>query len=339
MSRETRREELRGLMDRRGLGALLLQRPANFAWYTNGADNRVDHADPLGVAAILLTSRAEYVVSDNIDGPRMRGEETPDFEVLEHPWYESPSGIIKEVAGETLLGVDHPLEGVTDVSQDVAPLRYVLDDEAIERYRRVGRDANEAVSEAINSLPHYTTSESQMAARVAESCRRRSLFTPLLMAASEERMMRYRHPILRSRPNSLGRMAMVVICAERGGLYANLTRIVLFEDPDEETIRRQNACEDILRRMREATVPGRRLSEVFEDCKRFYAEEGFPEEWREHHQGGLTGYGSREVISTPYTDLEIKPGMAFAWNPSLTGAKAEETFILTGSGPEAITES
>ena len=117
------------LMDRRGLGALLLRRPANFAWYTDGADNRVDHADPLGVASVLITTDAEYVVTDNIEAPRMREEETPDFEVLEHPWYGDPSDIIKEVAGEALLGVDHPLEGATDVSQDVAPLRYVLDEE------------------------------------------------------------------------------------------------------------------------------------------------------------------------------------------------------------------
>ena len=54
MSRESRREKLRDVMDRLGLGALLMQRPANFAWYTGGADNRVDHADPSGVAGILL---------------------------------------------------------------------------------------------------------------------------------------------------------------------------------------------------------------------------------------------------------------------------------------------
>ena len=338
MSRESRCEKLRELMDRRGLGALLLRRPANFAWYMGGADNRVDHAEPLGVASVLITTDAEYVVTDNIEAPRMREEETPDFEVLEHPWYGDPSDVIKKVAGEALLGVDHPLKGATDVSQEVAPLRYVLDDEAIERYRRVGRDANQAVSRAIDSLPNYKIGERQVAAIVAEACRRRGLSTPLLMAASEERMMRYRHPILRFPGPSLGRMMMVVVCAERGGLYANLTRIVLFEYPGEEIVRRQRACENILHRMQEATVPGRTLAEVFEDCKKFYTEEGFPGGWREHHQGGLTGYGSREMIATSDTDLEIEPGMAFAWNPSLTGAKAEETFVLTESGPEVITE-
>jgi Xaa-Pro dipeptidase len=93
-----------------------------------------------------------------------------------------------------------------------------------------------------------------------------------------------------------------------------------------------------VRRMREeATRPGRTLAEAFADCQRFYAEEGFPEEWRLHHQGGMTGYVSREVIATPHTQQEIRAGQAFAWNPSITGAKAEETFILTEGGPEVIT--
>ncbi len=59
---------------------------------------------------------------------------------------------------------------------------------------------------------------------------------------------------------------------------------------------------------------------------------------RYHHRGGLTGYASREVIATPGTDIEIRSGMAFAWNPSLVGAKAEETFVLLGSGPEVISK-
>jgi Xaa-Pro dipeptidase len=335
LSLESRREKLRDVMDRIGLGALLMRRPANFAWYTGGADNRVDHADPLGVAGILLTFEAEYVLTDNIEAPRMRGEEAPGFEVIEHPWYEDPTQTLRVLIGGSPLGADFPGGDAPDVSAEISPLRYVLDAEAIERYRRLGADAVAAVTEAAASL-RPATDEREAAANLEAACRRRGMFAPVLIAASEERMNLYRHPIPRG--GALGRRAMLVVCAERGGLYANLTRILDFEEPDPETVRRQEACDAILRRMREeATRPGHTLAEALADCRRFYAEEGFPDGWRDHHQGGMTGYASREVVATPETRQRVEAGQAFAWNPSLPGAKAEETFILMGDGPEAIT--
>ena len=109
------------------------------------------------------------------------------------------------------------------------------------------------------------------------------------------------------------------------------------EEPADDLVRRVAACEEILARMREeATRPGRTLAQAFGDCQRFYAEAGHPDEWMRHHQGGTTGYGSREVIATPSTEHPIRPGQAFAWNPSIAGAKAEETFLLGDDGPEVV---
>ena len=51
----------------------------------------------------------------------------------------------------------------------------------------------------------------------------------------------------------------------------------------------------------------------------------------------MTGYASREIMATPAAYQEMRTGQAFAWNPSLVGAKAEETFLLTDAGPEVIT--
>ncbi len=335
IGQRSRRQRLRELMDRQRLEALLLRRPANFAWYTNGADNRVDHASPFGVADILITGDAEYIFTNNIEAPRMREEQSPDFEVVEHPWYGDEVAAVREVIGDASLGTDFPLETASDVSSEITPLRYVLDLDALERYRRVGTDAATAVAEAAHSL-EPGTSEYEAAANLAAACRRRGLFNSVLLAAADDRITHYRHPIPHG--DTIERRAMLVVSAERGGLYANVTRMVDFEEPDRELERRLEGCETILRRMREeATRPGRTLADAFEDCQRFYAEEGFPDQWKLHHQGGMTGYASREVIATPATLQEIQPGQAFAWNPSVTGAKAEETFVLTESGPEVIT--
>ena len=334
MSREARWGRLLELADRRGLGAVLLYTPANFAWYTGGADNRVDHSAPAGVAAVLVSPEAEYVLTDNIEAPRMRDEQTPGIEVVEYPWHEGPAELLRDLTDGAALGADAPVAGASDVSEGITPLRYVLEPDAVERYRRVGADAAAVVEEAAGSLDPGTN-EWEAAASLAAACRRRGMFAPVVLAASARRLGCYRHPIPHDEP--LGGRAMLVVCGERGGLYANLTRMVDFEEPDAEVRRRQAACEEILRRMREeATRPGRSLADAFADCRRFYAEEGHPEGWRDHHQGGLTGYASREVIATPATNLEIRPGMAFAWNHSLVGAKVEETFLLGENGPELI---
>ncbi|CAN5890442.1 M24 family metallopeptidase [soil metagenome] len=335
MSRESRDGSLRELMEGHGVGALLLSHPANFAWYTGGADNRVDRGDPIGVASVLLTADAAYIVTDNIEAPRMREEQTPGIEVVEHPWHEEPTALLRELTGGASVGTDIPSGSGRDLSAEISPLRYVLDEAAIEAYRRLGADAVLAMAEVADSLMP-DTAELEAAAQLSAACLGRGMYTPVLMAASRERLVRYRHPVPHVRP--LGRQAMLVVCAERGGLFASLTQMVYFDEPDPETVRHQEACAEILRRMREeATREGRTLAEAFEDCRRFYADAGFPEGWIDHHQGGMTGYASREVIATPKARREIRSGQAFAWNPSLEGAKAEETFVLGSDGPEKLT--
>jgi len=329
-----RYERLGELMDRRGVDAIVLRRPANFAWYTCGADSKVDHVAPEGVADLIVSRDSVLVLTSTIEAPRMRAEQTPGLEVVEYPWHEDRAAALREVVGGARIGSDLALPGTVNLTDEVAHLRRTLDPDAVESLRAVGRDASAAMAEAVAAIEPGMT-EHEAAAALAGACRSRGLTATVLLAAADERIARHRHPVpVGARIE--GR-AMLVASAERGGLYANLTRIVELDEPDPELARRLRACDEILARMRaEATRPGRTLADAFADCRRFYAEAGFPGEWRLHHQGGLTGYGSRELIATPRTDHAIEPGQAFAWNPSVTGAKAEETFVLTESGPEVV---
>ena len=331
--REARCELVRAVLDETGLDAVVLRRPENFAWYSGGADNRVDHASPTGVADIVVTRTAEYVVTNNIEAPRMREEQVPGWDIVEYEWYEGPGDLIRKLARGAAVGVDAPDPSDVDVAGLMAPLRYRLDDEAIGRYRAAGADTMAAVDAACAALTPAMT-ETEAAGAVTAACRAAGLFTPALMVGGAQRIPSHRHPIPAGAP--LGARAMIVVCAERGGLYANLTRFVHFEPPDAELAAKLEACQGILARLRDATRPGRTLGDVFDDCRTFYANAGFPDGWRHHHQGGLTGYRSREVIAAPGVSLEITEGQAFAWNPSLPGAKAEETFVLTAGGPEVL---
>src|ERR671913_1243804 len=193
MSRENRDRSLRELMDRRGLGALLLSSPANFAWYTGGADNRVDHGGPVGVASVLVTTDEAYILTNNIEAPRMREEQTPEMEVVEHPWPEEPAALLRELTGGSSLGTDFASEFGPDLSAEISPLRYVLHGDAIEDYRRLGADTAHAVSEAAGSLSP-DTDELEAAAELSAACLKRDIFVPVLLAASEERLVPYPRP-------------------------------------------------------------------------------------------------------------------------------------------------
>jgi antitoxin VapB len=325
---------LGGLLERHGAGAAVLRRPENFAWYTGGGNSRVEYAAPLGCADVVVTRDREWVLTSTIEAPRMRAEEVSGFEVVEYPWEEGPDAALRELVGGSRLAADVPLPGAVDLGDGIAALRRVLDRDAVERLRSVGADLTAALAEAAAAV-EPGIAEHDAAAEIAAACRRRGLVPTVLLAATDERIRRHRHPL----PTGarLERRVMLVASAQRGGLYANLTLMVAFEEPDADLARRQAAADEVLARMRdEATTPGRTLAEAFGDCRRFYAEAGFADEWRLHHQGGITGYASREVIATPHTDVPIEPGQAFAWNPSVTGAKAEETFVLTEAGPEVV---
>src|ERR671920_86368 len=255
MSRESRDRSLRELMEEQSAGALLLSSPANFAWYTGGADNRVDHGDPVGVASVLVTRNDAYILTNNIEAPRMREEQTPEIEVVEHPWHQEPAALLRELTGGAGVGTDFPSTSGPDLSAEISPLRYVLDGDAIEDYRRLGEDTVIAVSEVSGSLSPETD-ELEAAAELSAACLGRGMVAPVLLAASEERLVRHRHPVPHG--GSLGKQAMLVVCADRGGLFVSLTRMIYFREPDPKTARRQEACEEILRRMREeATRIGR----------------------------------------------------------------------------------
>jgi Xaa-Pro dipeptidase len=67
---------------------------------------------------------------------------------------------------------------------------------------------------------------------------------------------------------------------------------------------------------------------LFETAASAYRAAGFEGEERLHHQGGAIGYRAREWVAHPASQDVVQPSQAFAWNPSITGTKAEETVLV-----------
>jgi antitoxin VapB len=85
--------------------------------------------------------------------------------------------------------------------------------------------------------------------------------------------------------------------------------------------------------------PGRALGDVFAEAQAVYAETGFGDEWTLHHQGGPTGYATRDYLVRPGMETPILAHQALAWNPSITGTKSEATILVGDERAEVLTET
>lgn len=309
-------ERLRGWMREQGYDRFWVYRPENFAWLTGGGDNTVVVGE--GVAWLEVEPDQLVVHTSTIEAERLVEEEVPGFKVQAYPWYTLPS---------------LPLQYPNDLEQDLTSLRLILSSEEQERFRRLGRDAATAVGEVLQACTPEQT-ERELAGSVAEALRVRGIQPVVLLAAGEERAWRYRHPLPQDR--RLGRLALVVVCGRRAGLVVNLTRMRSWGAP--EARERYHKILAVEAQALDASRVGVPLSEVLEAIRKAYEKIGYPEALLEHHQGGVAGYRPREVLAIPGESTVLQPGMALAWNPSLPGAKVEDTFLLTTDGLELLTQ-
>jgi antitoxin VapB len=177
-------------------------------------------------------------------------------------------------------------------------------------------------------------SERRVAGTLAHAVMDRGATPTVVLIAADERINHYRHPIPKDR--KVEKCVMLVVCAKRGGLILSTTRLVHFGDLSADLRRKHDACARIDATFILGSRPGAAVKSIFEAAMQEYALAGFPDEWQLHHQGGATGYSGRDYRATPTIEETVQPNQAFAWNPSITGTKSEDTVIAFESGPEVL---
>ena len=329
-----KRRRLIALLDREGLDAVVLRRPGNVAWYSGGGRTHIVATPDVGVADVVVTRDGDEIVTTVNEAPRLESEElaTIGAPVRALAWADDRSAALP--SGRR-VGADAPLPGARDVSAPIEEARRSLTPEEVDRYRALGRDAAAALTATCLILTP-TMTELDAAAVLAAELYIRGADATVLLVAGEERLPHHRHPLpTRAR---LGGIAMLVACARRGGLIANLTRFVSFARLAEE---RRGEYERLLRvdaAFNLATTTGARVGDAFAAGVAAYASNGFdPGEWRLHHQGGPTGYEGRDYLATAASDAVIEDAQAFAWNPSVPGLKSEDTVLAGAALPEVLT--
>jgi Xaa-Pro aminopeptidase len=292
------------------------------------------------VASVLVTLEGSYLLTTNIELQRLLDEEVGDlpFESVPYPWHE-PDGLQRAVGSAT-----DPAGAVSDIGAArltvadtrFAQLRFTLQASEIERYRALGRDAAEAVEAACRQA-RSGEAEMDLAARISAEAVRRDILPLVNLVAADERIAAYRHPL--PTHNRVGRTVLAAVTGRRHGLHASLTRMVSFGEPDPDLALRHAAIRRVDAAVLLASTPGTSLGEVVRAGIERYEAEGFPGEWERHHQGGLTGYGGREIFGTPAEPYRLEANQVVAWNPSITRVKSEDTALVTADGIEILTRT
>ena len=132
---------------------------------------------------------------------------------------------------------------------------------------------------------------------------------------------------------------MNVVCARKWGLIISCTRLVHFGAIPPELRRKHDAVVRVDAAFNLNTKINRPINEIFMAGLKEYADTGYADEWKLHHQGGPTGYAGRDFIGTRDEKRRVCPNQAFAWNPSITGTKSEDTILVTENGIEWLSLS
>jgi Xaa-Pro aminopeptidase len=328
---------LRDALDRRGLGGIRLRGQDWFAWATCGGSNAILLASEDGAAEVFVTSTGAWVLTDTIEASRLRAEEVPEgLEVVEFGWTrpDEREDFVRQTVGGRSLASDRPLQNEASLPNEVVNEKRRLRPGEIARYRQLGLPAAQAVTTTLEQIAPGMT-ELDVAGIGASEMLVRGMDPALILVAGSRRLARYRHPRPTLAP--IGDRVGVVFCARRHGLYANLTRFAYLRRPTSTERADARAVAEVEAAAWEASRPGTTLGAVFAAIAGAYARSGHAGAELDHHQGGTTGYLSREAIATPGSPVQLVTPVALAWNPSLPGIKIEDTVLLSDEGVEILT--
>jgi antitoxin VapB len=326
-----------------GLDGILLNGQRNVAWLTGGRSNRVDGSREAGAGALLISARGRrLVVANAIEMPRLMNETVAGlgFEAVEYPWIDDhadPAAAIKQAQhalSAAKIGADGVFPDAVPIESAMTQLRAPLTEEEVVRYRALGREMGTLIGGFCNTVTPGST-EQEIAGDLSAVVCRAGARPIVVLIAADERIALYRHPV----PGDAvwRETLLVVLCAERHGLVVSLSRIVCLTHPSAQLVSRTQATAQVFASLLSATRTGITGAGLYAVAVSAYEANGFAGEELRHHQGGATGYRSREWVAHPHSADVVQAAQAFAWNPSITGTKIEDTVLLIDGKYENLT--
>lgn len=331
-------EKVTGFLKEKGYDGVLFRKRSNFSWITGGKDNHIVNTTVNGVADLIIFADKKYCITSKMESARIHDEELEGsgYEFITPEWYENQDEVVRTLCAGKKMASDVVFAPFDEMASELAHLRFTLTAEEQDRYRWLAQKAARAVEETAREIQPGMT-EFEIQAHLAAKVIKDGINPHVILVSTDERVFKYRHPIPTAK--KLEKYAMIVICAEKFGLVANATRFVHFGPLPEELAENKAKLVQIDIAMNLATRPGTLIKDVLAKGFAAYSEVGYGEDWRFLHQGGPTGYDTREFLAVPDGPGIVHENQAFAWNPAIRGIKSEDTILVGAEENEFLTHT
>lgn len=322
-------------LEREELDALLLEAPANFAWFTSGGDcTRSGCAGT--TAALFITPSARVVICRNSDTSQVFDHELPGlgFQLKERTWTEPMSEILTDLCRGRHVGSDQCFPRTRNVADSIRELRTPLTPLECHRIRNLGRNVVHAVEATARALKAGRI-ESEIAGEMSHRMIKHQI-TPLrLQVLADARGRRYRHWSYDDTP--VRRWCTLLAIGSRWGLCVGVSRTVAFAQLDKLTTSAMNHATMLTATAARFSQSGWKFADTMDRVRRIYEKVEEPEEWRNAPIGGVIGYEAAEELLIPKSNYLIQPQTALFYHPTVGPAVAAETFLALPDGFEILT--
>ncbi|UFT98760.1 M24 family metallopeptidase [Radiobacillus kanasensis] len=325
---------IRDLLHKRKVDGVIFHKQANISWLIGGRSH-INIAMESSVMSVIVTVNETVVVTSNIEKNRLLEEEIQIQvdRVETFPWFDplKKEELIRKCTSGFLVKDEAELE------EELKQLRTIHSANDKLSLEKLAQDTASAIEQTMFEIKKGD-SEYDISAKLASNCLEREVESIVNLVAVDERALKWRHPLPTSK--RIDNYVLVGLCGRRNGRIVSVSRLMHFGPVSQELQDRHKAVVTVDATLIHHTYPGKSYHELFNVMMDAYENVGYPDEWKHHHQGGLTGYATREQLLLK-DDLShvVEQGQIYAWNPSIAGVKSEDTILARPDGAEIISST
>lgn len=334
---EEKHQRVRDLLESVNAEALLLQDPANIAWFTAGADLfRFGVEDSL--TSVFVTPEARLFATNSVDSAQIFEREVfgLGFQLKQREWYQPPEELIGDLCRGRKVISDRGPQGTKMARERIRNWRLPLTDLETERLRTLSKVAVHAVEASAHHVRAGVT-ESEIAGEVSHRLVKRTVAPARIQVCADGRNERYRHWTFGE--HAIQNYVVISCSARRWGLHVGVTRTVCVGSVPEELKQAYHQAVLLHATGMFFSRSGSVVSEVWKKVQRIYEKFGIPFEWQRADQADVIGYGLHEHRITPDSEYVLPSPAPVFWHPSVGPAMIGDTLLCREGSNEVLTQS